>query len=115
MCVLGPYHSDVSALTRNLFPTLETRRDENVQRYLSAVAEAHFLSYRLRSTQSALCRVPLVTPPDLVNYEWHSDSCVFRCIRDVDMGGLSSESFVSNPFNIAYSEFFRQRGNQSEI
>ena len=59
--------------------------------------------------QSSSCDLP-----DVVIYELHSDSCVFRCIRDVDRDWLSSGCLADNQFNIAHLEFFLQRGNRTK-
>ena len=59
------------------------------------------------ATYEVLCAVPLVSDlPGVVIYDWHSDSCLLRCSRDVDRDWLSLGSHVDNQFNIAYLEFF---------
>jgi hypothetical protein len=72
-------------------------------------------SYLIRyAAYEVRCTVPLVSDlPDVVIYEWHCDSCVLRCIRDVDRDWLSLGSHVDNQFNISCLEFFPRRGNQT--
>jgi hypothetical protein len=103
---------EVSALTRNLFPRLDTRRDVSCRDICVWLSRPIFLSYRLRRVWSASYKVPLVSDlPDVVIYDWHSYSCV---LRDVERDWLSLGSHVDNQFNIAYLEFFLQSCNQTK-
>ena len=87
MCVfvLWPYHNVKYRLLRGIYFQVWKQEEKSMYRDVVSSCRGPFSYLIAYAAFEVRCAVPLVSDlPDVVIYDWHSDSCVLSCSGDVD-------------------------------